>query len=121
MYANATLKNKSNILSLLAKILSRSKIKDFGFCFIIPPSQLSINKSIKQLISEFLYNNLQKLSITKQKQNSEINEVYFLEKSKYNIYFELKSQYPDIKLSLSSFYKLYLKNFKKAQKKTDIC
>ncbi|CAG8808716.1 11648_t:CDS:2, partial [Dentiscutata erythropus] len=100
------------------KILSQSKLKNFGFCFSNDQFKTAVQKANQSL---FLLTNYQRLLITKHKQNFEINEVYFLEKSKHDIYFELKSQYPDIKLSLSLFYKLCLKNFKKAQKKTDMC
>ena len=33
----------------------------------------------------------------------------------------MKSEHPEVKLSLSTFYKLCPNNYKKAQKKTDMC
>ena len=49
------------------------------------------------------------------------NIVYYLEKPKREIYYELKAQHLELRLSLSRFYKLCPKNFKKAKKMTDMC
>ncbi|CAG8801728.1 9579_t:CDS:1, partial [Dentiscutata erythropus] len=88
------------------KILSRSKLKDLGFQFsndqfrtaiqkanessflltnyqwFIPLLQAAIDETTKQLIIEFLHNNSQRSSHTRRKQNSDITEIYFLEKPK---------------------------------------
>ena len=53
--------------------------------------------------------------------SSGIVPIYYLEKTKRDIFNQMKSEHPEVKLSLSTFYKLCPKNYKKAQKKTDIC
>ena len=44
-----------------------------------------------------------------------------MEKPKWAIYYEIKAENPDLKLSLSKFYKLCPKYFKKPKKMTDMC
>ncbi len=48
-------------------------------------------------------------------------QVLFLEDTKRNIYYKLLEENPGLKLSISKFYKLVPKYFKKAKKATDIC
>ena len=98
---------------------------------VIPFIKSKINKETFELIIKFLLQNsrlliftcsLVKLSYSLK--NTTINynysTVYYLKKFKKTIYSKLKTQYPNLKLSLNKFYKLCFKNFKKVQKKTDM-
>ena len=64
---------------------------------------------------------LKKYSSEQRDFNSRGESVYYLELPKSKIYQKMKEDHPRIKMSISSFYKLCSKNFKKATKKTDYC
>ena len=133
---------KSGILSLVAGLFSAAELKNHHFQFsstqyqnalcrvaaedfhvdtyqrIQPPSKTPINSEIRGLISSYLVKNSQSSSLT-------INsgEVYYLGVPKREVYHRMIKDHPQLqeKLSLSKFYKLCPKNFKKATKKTDVC
>ena len=59
---------------------------------------------------------LKKYSSEQRDFNSRGEPVYYLELPKSKIYQKMKEDCPRIKMSISSFYKLCSKNFKKATK-----
>jgi hypothetical protein len=141
MHSNATNKHKSSLLSLISGCYSRNDLKEIGFQFSntqyhtamdkvksntfslndyqrhIPNSKKVVNQDIITLIINYLsLNSHESTVITNQNE-----PVYFLEKPKSEIYNQLKSENPNLKLSISKFYKLCPKNFKKPKKLTDMC
>ena len=147
MHDSADLKYKSSILSLIANLFNRSELKDANFQFsnsqfqtalkkannnsffltdyqrFIPPTRSPIEEETYTIVFDFLIQN-SRISSNTIHQNSmpfNSNIVYYLEKPKREIYYELKVQHPELRLSLSRFYKLCPKNFKKAKKITDMC
>ena len=99
----------------------------------VPPSRAPLAQETKNLVEEFLRRNSRESCSTTRRNTSArrvpsspssaegFPEIYFLEKPKRQVYEELRAEYPELKLSLSKFYKLCPKNFKKATKKTDMC
>jgi hypothetical protein len=95
----------------------------------VPPSRAASSAEIKTLVVEFLEKHSRISSATASRRilrNSSPSSsiaipVYYLEKPKKDIFADLKMQHPNLKLSLSSFYKLCPRNFKKSAKMTDMC
>jgi hypothetical protein len=141
MHKNTTNKYKSSLLSLVAGFYSRGDLKKIGFHFSttqyqtamkkvqsnnfslsdykrhIPQSKQPIDQELISLITNYLQSNSRDSTVT----TSQNLPIFFLEKPKKEIYNQLKADHPDIKLSLSKFYKLCPKIFKKASKLTDMC
>jgi hypothetical protein len=141
MHTNATNKYKSSLLSLVTGFYSRNDLKKLGFQFsntqfhtaikkvqsqifsltdyqrYISSSKKSVNQETIILIINYLQFNSRESTVTT---NNGL-PIYYLEKPKKEIYQLLKIDHPNLKLSLSKFYKLCPKNFKKASKMTDMC
>jgi len=141
MHSNAINKHKSSLLSLVSGCYSRNDLKGIGFQFsntqyhtamnkvksnifslndyqrYIPSSKKAVNQDIITLITNYFQSNSRESTVT----TNQNEPVYFLEKSKSEIYKQLKNENPNLKLSISKFYKLCPKNFKKPKKLTDIC
>ncbi|PVU85045.1 hypothetical protein BB560_007177 [Smittium megazygosporum] len=140
---------KSNILALVAGLHSQKSLKDLGFAFshkqyklarekavigqfdlnpgekIIPQSKTRISEGVVEKINNILFEKSlpsSKTIVQAQKNGQKtIKEVRMLQDTKKNIYWELKNRFPEIKLSLSKFYTLCSRNFKRASKRTDVC
>jgi hypothetical protein len=134
-------KYKSSLLSLVAGFYSRSELKNAGFNFSntqfhtamkkvqsqnfsltnyqrhIPLSKKSVTQETISLITNYLQSNSRESTVT----TNQNLPIYYLEKTKKEIFYQLKADHPNLKLSLSKFYKLCPKNFKKASKLTDMC
>ncbi|PVV00297.1 hypothetical protein BB560_005327, partial [Smittium megazygosporum] len=135
---------KSNILALVAGLLSQKSLKDFGFAFSHKQYKLAKEKAMigqfeldtgekifsqsKTRISEDVvdfFNNIlfekslpsSKTIVQAQKNGQKtIKEVRMLQDTKKSIYWELKNRFPEIKLSLSKFYFFTREIFKGLQK-----
>jgi hypothetical protein len=137
LFSNSELKNLGFNFSnkQFKTAIKKAKNKQFllnNYQRFIPKSKVSIDKETQKLIINLLLQNSRLSSATisqnsissdliKEIPNFNSKAIYYLEKTKYDIYYELKAQNPDLKLSLSKFYKLCPKNFKKAKKLTDMC
>jgi hypothetical protein len=141
MHTNTTNKYKSSLLSLVTSFYSRNDLKKVGFQFsntqfhtamkkvqsqdfsltdyqrYTPSSKKSVNQETISLVTNYLHSNSRESTVTTNKGLP----IYYLEKPKKEIYQLLKTEHPNLKLSLSKFYKLCPKNFKKASKMTDMC
>ena len=146
MHAAAPTRHKSNVLALVANTYTRRDLTEGGFRFSstqyctakrkadsgilslsdyprhVPPSRSAINQQTKALVVDYLRRN-SRISSARGGHGSadSLEPTYFLEKPKRDIYRQLMAENPDTKLSLSKFYNLSPPNFKKAQKKTDMC
>ena len=101
-----------------------------------PPSKMVIEKQTVALVTKFLRRNSRHSGVTVRKgdttpSTSSIspgfpnsfhpNQVYFLEKTKMEVYNQMMAEHPGTRLSLDKFYKLCPKTFKMANKPTDMC
>ena len=141
LLGNVRLLHKYNILSLVSGLYSRTELQKFGFKFSsrqfytatrkaqyqiftlsdyqrrVPPSRSPITQTTINLIIEYLCRN-SRLSCRTSVRGAQI---YYLEKPKRDIYYQLKNDHPNIQISLNTFYKLSPPNFKKSRKMTDMC
>jgi hypothetical protein len=93
----------------------------------VPPTRKPTNRQATLLTTEYLRRNSRQSCLTSRTTTAAPNltddpsAIFYLEKTKREIYQEMTTEHPEIKLSLSAFYKLCPKNFKKARKMTDMC
>ena len=132
LYSRSELKNLGFHFSNTQFNTSLKKAKNQSFFLsnyqrYISPSKSIITKQTIELILNSLLQNSRLSTITCQfpkllfsleniSTNFNPTSIYYLEKTKKTIYFELKTQNPSLKLSLGTFYKYCPSNFKKAQK-----
>src|SRR5271169_3079585 len=140
MHHNTLPNHKSSLLSLVAGVHSRSYLTNIGFDFsktqyhtalqkvqkqdfslknyqrYVPPSRSKVSQNILHLINEYLLKNSRQSSNFTSKDEL----IYYLEKTIRDTFYQMKSEHPEVKSTLSTFYKLCPGNFKKACKKTDM-
>lgn len=129
---------KYAVLSIVADIISKKELRKNGFIFsntmysnakrkrneyeiedrqiVLPKSKKPKGDDIKQLILNKLQDNSEETCKSHRDQ-----PVFNLKQSKRSIYKELIKDNTELKLSISTFYKLCPKNFKYCKKKTDMC
>lgn len=145
MHTNVAKKYKSSVLSQVAGLYSRADLQRVGFQFSstqyqnamkkakngmltisdyvrhVPPSRAPTSQDVVSLITNYLQSNSRLSSSTLVHSASSDSQVYYLKKPKCDVYNQLKTEHPEVKVSQSTFYKLCPKNFKKAWKMTDMC
>ena len=88
--------------------------KDFSELFA---KQKKKTNTYKELVNEYLV----KHSSEQREYDARNHPVYYLTLPKSKIYKKMIEENPFVKLSISTFYRLCDKNFKKSTKKTDVC
>jgi hypothetical protein len=128
-------KQRSKILSLLSVVYNRTELRELGvrvsntqynsslnhhnsnFQEISERATRRRNTEIRKCIETFL------MESSSESRNSSATglPVYYVNSNKKQLFQRFKELYPNMKVSLSLFYKSFPKNIKKAIKKTDVC
>jgi hypothetical protein len=148
MHASAATSQRSSLLALVAGEHSRAELAGVGFNFSstqlatavgkaacrdfglsgyqrhTPAAHAPVSDAVKELIITYLIRNSRQSCLTTPAVDAIpclSNQVYHLEVPKRCIYDKIMTDHPGTKLSLSTFYKICPKNFRKPRKKTDMC
>ncbi|PVZ96956.1 hypothetical protein BB558_007110 [Smittium angustum] len=137
----------SSVLALVSQVYTIEQLKDFGFEFSSnqyslsrkkaseenftlveyerhsPTSKTKVSDETKAKVSDILheFSNSSSSTISLGTAGNGYQEIRYLTKPKRDIYYELKEKHPGIQLSLSKFYSLCPNNYRKPQKRTDVC
>ncbi|PVU96561.1 hypothetical protein BB560_005800, partial [Smittium megazygosporum] len=136
----------SSVLALVSQVYIIEQLKDFGFEFSsnqyslsrkkaseenftlvdyerhAPTSKTKVSDETKAKVSDILHEFSNSSStISLGTAGNGYQEIRYLTKPKRDIYYELKEKHPEIQLSQSKFYSLCSKNYRKSQKRTDVC
>ncbi|PVV01020.1 hypothetical protein BB560_004579 [Smittium megazygosporum] len=108
--------------------LSRKKASEENFTMVdykrhSSTSKKKASEETKAKVSDILYefSNSSSSTISLGTAGNGYQEIRYLTKPKRDIYYELKEKHPEIQLSLSKFYSLCPNNYRKPQKRTDVC